>query len=224
MPPSTANNNNYQNPSLVHHPTAAGSRLSFTSYSTWSTNMTGSDLVGPGRILGNLYSRAGRALERRLQHSGSGPVTSLCGLKSATVWTAGSWRGYGLAFCSLEPDELPVLRQCEILLRNAQWVLPSSNFNRMLILNWRSSLQSIALKIPWCNSRPSNTSWKPSPATQHSGVFSGLVAARETKRITSRWTSQSARGGVQIPASSRHLRHHLTTPNGSCITDSLSSA
>ncbi|KLO05796.1 hypothetical protein SCHPADRAFT_987560 [Schizopora paradoxa] len=35
--------------------------------STVSTNSTMSNLPGPGRLLGNLYSRAGRALERRMR-------------------------------------------------------------------------------------------------------------------------------------------------------------
>ncbi|KLO10281.1 hypothetical protein SCHPADRAFT_892443 [Schizopora paradoxa] len=35
-------------------------------YSEWSSNYTMSDLPGPGRILGNLYSTAGAALERSL--------------------------------------------------------------------------------------------------------------------------------------------------------------
>ena len=33
------------------------------SRSSWSTNMTMSNLPGPGRLLGKLYSRAGRLLE-----------------------------------------------------------------------------------------------------------------------------------------------------------------
>ncbi|KLO08245.1 hypothetical protein SCHPADRAFT_944605 [Schizopora paradoxa] len=38
----------------------------YSYYSTWSTNYTMSNLPGPGRILGNFYSRAGRALEKHL--------------------------------------------------------------------------------------------------------------------------------------------------------------
>ncbi|KLO08242.1 hypothetical protein SCHPADRAFT_615212 [Schizopora paradoxa] len=38
----------------------------YTYHSTWSTNYTMSNLPGPGRLLGNFYSRAGRTLERRL--------------------------------------------------------------------------------------------------------------------------------------------------------------
>ncbi|KLO14315.1 hypothetical protein SCHPADRAFT_939614 [Schizopora paradoxa] len=40
--------------------------ITFSYYSTISTNQTMSDLEGPGRILGNLYSRAGLLLERGL--------------------------------------------------------------------------------------------------------------------------------------------------------------
>jgi len=44
---------------------ASSSRLSVAaSYSTWSTNMTMSNIAGAGRTLGNLYSFAGRRLER----------------------------------------------------------------------------------------------------------------------------------------------------------------
>ncbi|KLO05560.1 hypothetical protein SCHPADRAFT_910953 [Schizopora paradoxa] len=37
-----------------------------TYFSTWSTNYTMSNLPGPGRLIGNLHSRAGSALEKRL--------------------------------------------------------------------------------------------------------------------------------------------------------------
>ncbi|KLO10097.1 hypothetical protein SCHPADRAFT_535649 [Schizopora paradoxa] len=56
---------------------ASSSRLSVASYSTWSTNMTMSNLVGAGRTLGNLYSSAGRRLEKGvlqlLARTGRGP-------------------------------------------------------------------------------------------------------------------------------------------------------
>lgn len=42
----------------------SSSRLSVASYSTWSTNMTMSNLVGAGRMVGNFYSFAGRRLEK----------------------------------------------------------------------------------------------------------------------------------------------------------------
>ncbi|KLO10495.1 hypothetical protein SCHPADRAFT_999519 [Schizopora paradoxa] len=38
----------------------------YTYYSTISTNYTMSNLPGPGRLLGNFYSRAGRTLEKHL--------------------------------------------------------------------------------------------------------------------------------------------------------------
>lgn len=38
----------------------------YSYYSTVSTNYTMSNLEGPGRLLGNLYSKAGSLLERRL--------------------------------------------------------------------------------------------------------------------------------------------------------------
>ncbi|KLO14312.1 hypothetical protein SCHPADRAFT_318333 [Schizopora paradoxa] len=36
----------------------------YTYNSTWSTNYTTSNLPGPGRLLGNLFSRAGSSLEK----------------------------------------------------------------------------------------------------------------------------------------------------------------
>ncbi len=42
------------------------STYTYTYYSTWSSNYTMSNLVGPGRLLGKLFSNAGSSLERRL--------------------------------------------------------------------------------------------------------------------------------------------------------------
>ncbi|KLO10499.1 hypothetical protein SCHPADRAFT_906820 [Schizopora paradoxa] len=42
------------------------SSITYSYASTWSSNYTMSNLAGPGRILGNFYSRAGSALERRI--------------------------------------------------------------------------------------------------------------------------------------------------------------
>lgn len=41
--------------------------ITYSYYSTWSSNYTESNLPGPGRLLGNFYSWAGLALERRLE-------------------------------------------------------------------------------------------------------------------------------------------------------------
>lgn len=40
--------------------------ITYSYYSTWSSNYTMSNLPGPGRLLGNLYSSVGSALERNL--------------------------------------------------------------------------------------------------------------------------------------------------------------
>lgn len=39
----------------------------YSYFSTWSSNYTSSNLVGPGRLLGNLYSRAESFLEQQLR-------------------------------------------------------------------------------------------------------------------------------------------------------------
>lgn len=48
----------------------------YSYFSTWSTNYTMSNFIGPGRLLGNLYSKAGASLEERLgklaDHTGTG--------------------------------------------------------------------------------------------------------------------------------------------------------
>lgn len=41
--------------------------ITYSFTSTWSSNYTMSNLPGPGRLLGNLYSRAGSSLERSLR-------------------------------------------------------------------------------------------------------------------------------------------------------------
>lgn len=41
--------------------------ITYSYASTWSSNQTMSNLVGPGRLLGKLYSWAGSSLERRLR-------------------------------------------------------------------------------------------------------------------------------------------------------------
>ncbi|KLO14313.1 hypothetical protein SCHPADRAFT_318173 [Schizopora paradoxa] len=40
--------------------------MTYSYASTWSSNYTVSNRPGPGRLLGNMYSRAGTSLERRL--------------------------------------------------------------------------------------------------------------------------------------------------------------
>jgi len=47
------------------NPTASASHWSF--FSTTSSNFTLPNLVGPGRVLGNLYEMAGRSLESSIQ-------------------------------------------------------------------------------------------------------------------------------------------------------------
>lgn len=52
-----------------------GGTLAYSYASAWSTNYTMSNLPGTGRLLGNLYSRAGSSLER-----GIGSLANLTGL------------------------------------------------------------------------------------------------------------------------------------------------
>lgn len=61
-------NENVTRVGYTHHPrTTPQARLDSISFdSTFSTNYTMSDLAGTGRVLGNLYSAAGRRLEKVL--------------------------------------------------------------------------------------------------------------------------------------------------------------
>lgn len=61
-------NENVTRVRYTHHPrTTPQARLDSISFdSTFSTNYTMSDLAGTGRVLGNLYSTAGRRLEKVL--------------------------------------------------------------------------------------------------------------------------------------------------------------
>ncbi|KLO10096.1 hypothetical protein SCHPADRAFT_535721 [Schizopora paradoxa] len=64
--PTTSTNSSHRKrrSSFLRSSAPSSSRLSVATYSIWSTNMTMSNLVGAGRTLGNLYSFAGRRLER----------------------------------------------------------------------------------------------------------------------------------------------------------------
>ncbi|KLO06000.1 hypothetical protein SCHPADRAFT_895814 [Schizopora paradoxa] len=52
--------------SFLHELQEDDAQTVYTYFSTWSTNYTMSNLPGPGRILGNLYSKAGSTLEKRI--------------------------------------------------------------------------------------------------------------------------------------------------------------
>ena len=49
------------------HASSSVAGASRRTASTWSANMTFSDLPGPGRTVGQFYSAAGRALDRRMK-------------------------------------------------------------------------------------------------------------------------------------------------------------
>ncbi|KLO10513.1 hypothetical protein SCHPADRAFT_515176 [Schizopora paradoxa] len=92
----------------------------YTYFSTVSTNYTMSNLPGPGRLIGNFYSRAGRTLERRL-----GRIVNRAAIKeyeqavvvlrlSSIPWNGPIYR----MFRSEDPKEHK--KVCEILLMCAR--------------------------------------------------------------------------------------------------------
>ncbi len=89
---------------------------SYSYYSTWSSNYTISNLVGPGRLLGNLLSSAGSSLERRL-----GKLAYRLGLGSYAMAEAGLWNP-GLLTMLQSEDMLRKEKACNILLGYARYV------------------------------------------------------------------------------------------------------
>ena len=99
-------------PSIVTYSSTNQDSCSTTS--TWSSNYTQSNLIGPGRILGNLFSAAGRNLERNIQRTSANNRTVLAGRmgdvpddsSTASTWSTnyttsnlvGAGRGLGLLF------------------------------------------------------------------------------------------------------------------------------
>ncbi|KLO10519.1 hypothetical protein SCHPADRAFT_906835 [Schizopora paradoxa] len=86
----------------------------YSYFSTVSTNYTMSNLPGPGRLLGNFYSRAGRALEKRL-----GRIVNRAAIKeyedAVDILLQRSWNGsIHDMFDDDDPSENE--RACEILL------------------------------------------------------------------------------------------------------------
>lgn len=84
----------------------------YSYYSTWSSNYTMSNLEGPGRLLGNLYSRAGSILERRL-----GKLAYRAG--SSKIAKADSILLDGM---ELSKDRVKMEKACNILMRGARYV------------------------------------------------------------------------------------------------------
>lgn len=88
----------------------------YSYFSTVSTNYTISNLPGPGRLLGNLFSRAGSALEKRL-----GKLINRATLKAyaeAVAVLQELWR----IECMFESeDELENEMACEVLLICAKY-------------------------------------------------------------------------------------------------------
>ncbi len=89
--------------------------------STWSSNFTTSNLPGPGRILGNLFSTAGLALERRL-----GKLAYRAGLGTFAKSEA-SFRECRLAWWSMLLSENTTQQEkaCSILLGYARCAILS---------------------------------------------------------------------------------------------------
>lgn len=90
----------------------------YSYFSTWSTNYTMSNLIGPGRLLGNLYSKAGASLEERL-----GRLVDRAGIGGYAKAKAILGDDYVL-FEMLESEDLSKREKaCSILLRCARYGL-----------------------------------------------------------------------------------------------------
>lgn len=58
--------NSVASPSLLDELREDDTVTVYSIYSSWSSNYTMSNLPGPGRLLGNVFSKAGLSLERHL--------------------------------------------------------------------------------------------------------------------------------------------------------------
>ncbi|KLO10504.1 hypothetical protein SCHPADRAFT_514933 [Schizopora paradoxa] len=83
--------------------------------STWSTNYTTSNLVGAGRILGNLYSRAGSSLEKRL-----GRIAYRAGIGSQAQTVAKLQNNFHGTFNTADTNAHEEF--CELLLTTANFI------------------------------------------------------------------------------------------------------
>ncbi len=107
-----------------HEQDDSTSIYTYSYNSTWSSNYTMSNLEGPGRLLGNLLSRAGSSLERRLGKIAKKRADRRAFLQSLARAEA------DLSLHNLFPmileseDMINKERACNILLGYARYVAP----------------------------------------------------------------------------------------------------
>ncbi|KAI5121785.1 hypothetical protein M0805_009777 [Coniferiporia weirii] len=124
--------------STASHSNSANWRAVF-SFSTVSSDETATNLPGPGRLLGKLYSKGGRILENRLNkianEAGRGPDACAARIKSALLgepypdemlvylWAKADANDNS----TLLPQELILFRECRQLIQYAYSQLPATH-------------------------------------------------------------------------------------------------
>lgn len=97
------------------------SAWTYSYHSAWSSNYTMSNLPGPGRLLGMLYSRAGSSLEHQL---GKFALRMGIGSYPKAVIMLRKESGKAVSAMLWNSDEQVVEKFCEALLVCAQYVPP----------------------------------------------------------------------------------------------------
>lgn len=102
---------------------AGSDHRTFKSYSSDSTNITADDVVGAGRVLGNVYALLGNRLEGRLgagsERLGYGPRASAIKVQKHRQSMASTLEDPGHQ-TSFDMDNKEVLKHCRKLLRYAK--------------------------------------------------------------------------------------------------------